>query len=172
MAGQDGIELASALRQEGDETDLVFITSSPEYALAGYRAYPVSYLLKPITHDKLGPVLARCLARRKEPTLMLTAAAGGRITILQKDVRYIEVFRRELAVHVKDEVLSCSGSLNAVLSELTAECFYRCHRSFVVNLAHVSGVQKYRFLLRDGGEVPIAMRTYRQAQERWLAYLA
>ena len=51
------------------------------------------------------------------------------------------------------------------------EGFYRCHRSFVVHLAYVSGIQKYRFLLRGGGEVPIAMRHYQEAQERWLAYL-
>lgn len=172
MEGTDGIELAEALRAAGDETDLVFITSSPEYALAGYRAYPVSYLLKPLTKEKLAPVLSRCLERRQAlPSLVLDALEGGKVTVPLGDIRYIEVFRREVVVHCKNRCLSCVGPLNTVLAELPAEGFYRCHRSFVVNLAHISGIQKYRFLLRGGEEVPIAIRAYPEAQERWLNYL-
>lgn len=172
MDRQDGIHLADALRASGNEADLVFITHSPEYALAGYRSYPVSYLLKPLTREKLAPVLSRCLERRqKRPSLTLDAAEGGKITLALGEIRYIEVFRRELVVHCKDRALSCAGPLNAVLEALPPEGFYRCHRSFVVNLAYVSGVQKYQFLLRGDGRVPIATRSYQQAQARWLDYL-
>lgn len=172
MDGKDGIELAENLRMAGDETDLIFITSSPEYALAGYRAYPVSYLLKPLTRAKLEPVLSRCLERRHAlPSLVLDALEGGKLTLPLGEIRYIEVFRRELVVHCKDRSLSCAGPLNAVLAELPAEGFYRCHRSFVVNLNQVSGVRRYCFLLRGGEEVPIAMRVYPEAQERWLEHL-
>lgn len=172
MDGKDGIELAETLREAGDETDLIFITSSPEYALAGYRAYPVSYLLKPLTREKLSPVLSRCLERRRKlPSLVLDALEGGKITLPLGEICFIEVFRRELVVHCKDRTLSCAGPLNAVLAELPAEGFYRCHRSYVINLNQVSGVRKYCFLLRDGGEVPIAVRAYPEAQARWLDHL-
>lgn len=172
MDGQDGIQLAEALRREGDETDLVFITCSPEFALAGYRAYPVSYLLKPLTLEKLRPVLARCLDRRgKRPSLVLDDREGGKVTIPLALIQYIEVFRRELVVHCKGRTVSCEGSLKATLDALPSECFYRCHRSYIVNLAQVAGVRKYCFLLQGGGEVPIAMRPYRDAQTRWLAFL-
>lgn len=172
LDGQDGIELAEALRSAGAETDLVFITSSPEYALAGYRSYPVSYLLKPLTREKLEPVLTRCLERKQTlPSFVVNDPEGGKLTVPLGDIRFIEVFRRELAVHCKGRDITGAGPLNAVLSELPAERFYRCHRSYVVNLAQVSGVRKYCFLLRGGGEVPIAIRTYPEAQARWLAYL-
>ena len=172
MDGKDGIELAEALRASGDETDLIFITSSPEYALAGYRTYPASYLLKPLTKEKLGPVLSRCLERREKlPSLVLDVLNGGKITLMLGEIRYIEVYRRELVVHGKDRALSCVGPLNAVLDELPEESFYHCHRSYVVNLNQVSGVRKYCFLLRGGEEVPIAVRTYPEAQARWLDHL-
>ena len=172
MDGKDGLQLAEALRSAGDETDLIFITSSPEYALAGYRAYPVSYLLKPLTREKLSPVLSRCLERRDAlPSLVLDALEGGKVVLPMRDIRYLEVFRRELVVHCRDRSLSCAGPLHAVLSKLPAKIFYRCHRSYVVNLAQVSGIRRYCFLLRSGGEVPIAMRTYPQAQAKWLEHL-
>ncbi len=172
MDGKDGIWLAETLRSTGNETDLIFITSSPEYALAGYRSFPVSYLLKPLTREKLAPVLSRCLERRQKlPSLVLASLEGGKITLPLGEIRYIEVFRRELVVHCKDRSLSCAGPFNAVLAELPAEKFYHCHRSYVVNLNQVSGVRKYCFLLRNGEQVPIAIRAYPEAQARWLDYL-
>ncbi len=170
--GQDGIIVAECLRESGDETDLVFVSRSPEFALAGYRSYPVSYLLKPLTQETLGPILSRCLKRRKErPSLLLELLEGGITAILVSDIRYIEIFRRELVVHCKEKTVSCAGALKTVLDALPQENFYRCHRSFIINLGSVSGIQKYRFLLREEGEVPIAVRRYQDAQARWLAFL-
>lgn len=172
MEGQDGIELANALRAAGDETDLVFITCSPEYALAGYGSYPVSYLLKPITRKNLGPVLARCLKRReKQPRLVLDGAGGGKVALPLAEIVYIEIFRREVVVHCKSGPVACQGALNAVLERLPAELFYRCHRSFVVNLACVNEIHKYFFELTGGARAPIAMRAYPEARRRWLEFL-
>lgn len=172
MEETDGIQLAETLRRVGDDTDIIFITSSPEYALAGYRAYPVTYLLKPLTKEKLKPALSRCLVRRKTPpSLVLPALDGGKLALLPSEIQFIEVFRRELAVHLKDRTIACAGSLSAVLEKLPAESFYRCHRSYVVNLNQVSGVRKYCFLLQNNETVPVAMRTYPEAQSRWLSHL-
>lgn len=172
MDGQDGIALASALRAAGDETDLVFITCSPEYALAGYESYPVSYLLKPITRKNLGPVLTRCLKRRqKQPCLVLDGQEGGKVALPLAEIVYIEVFRREVVVHCKNGAVTCQGALNAVLELLPPELFYRCHRSFVVNLAYVNEIHKYYFQLKGAAQAPIAMRVYPQAQRRWLEFL-
>lgn len=91
--GQDGINVAECLRERGDETDLVFVSRSPEFALAGYRSYPVSYLLKPLTQENLRPVLLHCLERRKErPSLVLETLGGGATAIRLSDIRYIEIF--------------------------------------------------------------------------------
>lgn len=173
MDGKDGIELAESLRTAGDDTDLVFTTSSTEHALAGYRSYPVSYLLKPLTRDSLEPVLTRCLkSRRRFPPLVLDVLEGGKTTVQPEEIRYVEIFGRELMVHfVEGKSVSCTGPLKATMDLLPSGCFYRCHRSFVVNLAHVSGIRKYCFLLHGGGEVPIAMRHYQEAQSQWLTYL-
>ena len=170
--GQDGINVAECLRERGDETDLVFVSRSPEFALAGYRSYPVRYLLKPLTQENLRPVLLHCLERRKErPSLILETLGGGATAIRLSDIRYIEIFRRELVVHCKEKTVSCFGALKTVLDALPPESFYHCHRSFIVNLACVSGIQKYRFLLHGEGEVPVAVRRYQDAQARWLEFL-
>lgn len=82
MDGCDGLQVAEALRAREDWTDLIFVTNSPEYALVGYRSYPVNYLLKLLTPAKLEPVLLRCLERhQKLPALVLNAIEGGKVTL-------------------------------------------------------------------------------------------
>lgn len=173
MAGQDGLQLAEALRAQGCDTDVVFVTVSPEFALAGYRSFPVSYLLKPLTREKLAGVLDHCLERRKKhPPLILDTMSGGSVSVSLEELVYLEVFRREVVIHCSVGSVSCQGPLHEVLARLPREQFYQCHRSYVVNLSFVTGIQKYAFLLQDGSEVPIAMRTYLQAQTRWMEFLA
>lgn len=172
LDGQDGLQLAESLRAQGSDMDLVFITASPEFALAGYRSFPVSYLLKPLTREKLAAGLDHCLERRKkQPPLILDTVGGGSVSAAPEEIRYLEVFRKEVVVHCRDRSLSCLGPFHEVLTRLPREQFYQCHRSYVVNLTFVAGVRKYAFLLQGGGEVPIAMRAYAQAQDRWMEFL-
>lgn len=173
MAGQDGLQLAEALRAQGCDTDLVFVTISPEFALAGYSSFPVSYLLKPLTREKLAGVLDHCLERRqKHPPLILDTMGGGSVSVYPEELLYLEVFRKEVVIHCGGGSVSCQGPLHEVLARLPREQFYQCHRSYVVNLSFVTGIRRYAFLLQDGSEVPIAMRIYPQAQTRWMEFLA
>ncbi|MDC7291709.1 LytTR family DNA-binding domain-containing protein [Blautia schinkii] len=173
MGGPDGLRLAEDLRRSGDETDVVFVTSCAEYALDGYRSYPVSYLLKPLTKESLRPVLGRCLSRwRQEPLLHLDTGHGGSAAVAVKDICYIEVFRRELVVHCADREVTGMGALTELAQQLTGRRFYRSHRSFLVNLEWVAGIQRYHFLLKNGARVPIAVRSYPEAQKRWLEHLS
>ncbi len=171
MDGPSGLQLAEELHRDGDGTDVVFVTSCAEYALEGYRSYPVSYLLKPLTKESLMPVLEHCLSRRREePFLNLDIGEGGREMVSQKEICYIEVFRRELVVHCAGRVMTGTGALSAVVKQLPGTKFYRSHRSFLVNLEWVTGIQRYHYILKDGNTVPIAVRSYAEAQQKWLDY--
>lgn len=173
MDGPEGLRLAEELRRSGDETDVVFVTSCAEYALEGYRSYPVNYLLKPLTKENFMPVLEHCLMRwRQEPLLKLDTGQGGSAAVPLKDLCYIEVFRRELVVHCVDRRVTGNGALTELAQQLSGSRFYRSHRSFLVNLDWVTGIQRYHFLLKNGEQVPIAVRNYPEAQRRWLEHLA
>lgn len=168
MNGPSGLTLAQQLHQGGDGTDVVFVTSCAEFALEGYRAYPVSFLVKPLTRDTLLPVLEHCLSHwREAPVFQLEMAERGKVMIPVKEISYIEVFRREIVVHCGDHTETGIGALTEISKQLPGSRFYRCHRSFIVNLEQVVGIKRYQFILRDNGTVPIAVRNYAQAQQRW-----
>ena len=119
------------------------------------------------------PVLKHCLQHwRKAPLLSINPGKGGLITVPLKEICYIEVFRRDLVIHCKNQILTGTGGLSALMEQLPEAGFYRSHRSFIVHLDWVAGICKYQYILKNKDKVPIAIRHYPEAQRRWLEYLS
>lgn len=66
MIGQDnGLELARQLRAARPELELIFVTSHRDYALPAFEAYPLDYIVKPISPERLAQTIERARGRRK-----------------------------------------------------------------------------------------------------------
>lgn len=57
MPGLNGLQAAREIRQKNDRIKIVFLTSSPEYAVESYSVQATNYLLKPATEERLFPIL-------------------------------------------------------------------------------------------------------------------
>ena len=80
MEGTDGLAFARRLYENGVRDRVLFITGSAEYALAGYSAHPLHYLLKPVRREELEGALRMALEKRRPSALLFRS--GGRITAL------------------------------------------------------------------------------------------
>ena len=173
LGEENGIEYARQLRSRGIDTDIIFITSSPEYALAGYSAYPVDYILKPVDPKKLGETIRRCLKSRKSlPPLVLSSKESGQIKLRLEEVSFCEVIRTDIMLHLSDgRRFTTVGTFSAFCRELPKSLFFRCHRSYVVNMSYVERIDRYSFTLSDGSAVPIAKNSYNDAKKAFVDYI-
>ena len=90
---------------------------------------------------------------------------GVRVTVDANDILYIEVIGAELSVYTRTDVIKCNGtSLAETYEKLPPERFYRCHRSFIVNLDYVVRSVKYYFLMENGEKVTVAKNRYAEAK--------
>lgn len=172
LSDGDGIEFAEQLREQDSAVDLVFYSSSAARALEAYTVFPTGYLLKPPQKRRVRHVLSHIAQRRgHEPTLLLRMPEGGRAAVRLEDIRYVEVMGNELSVHTARQTLLCLGSLSDAFRGVSPRQFYRCHRSFVVNMHAVRALHRYFFLLDDGREVAVAKNRYAEAKEILNEYL-
>lgn len=58
IATANGIELARQLRLMNKELDIVFTTSHSGYAMEAYDVYPLDYIVKPISRQRLTQTLS------------------------------------------------------------------------------------------------------------------
>lgn len=76
-----------------------------------------------------------------------------------KDIAYIEIQgHTAFGAHRRPGDLHPPG-IDSLEEELTLDSFFRCHRSYLVNLDHVTGLEKRDFLMDDGTKVPISSQT-------------
>lgn len=168
VGGADGIAFARALRTQGCDSEILYLTGDVGKALEAYGTFPVSFLPKPPAKGDLQNVFS-FVARRYEqkPSIILNGRDGRRNGFVADDIIYIEVFRTELELHCRKGGVTCTGALNDVYEKLPKPQFYRSHRSFIVNLLKVRSMEKYRFVMENGDYVTIAKNRYAEAKKAW-----
>ena len=170
MEGTDGLSFARRLYDNGVRDRVVFITGSAEYALAGYSAHPLHYLLKPVRREELEGALRMALEKRRPSALLFRS--GGRITALPtEEVMYLESRNHGVVVHLEGSELSFASPLVEAEKQTPPEAFARCHKSYLVNLAWVSEVGRTELKLRGGERLPVSRACYAPFQSALVRYL-
>lgn len=157
MEGLDGLQAAFQLRKRGDCAFLVFVTALQEYVYDAFEVEASDYLLKPIVPERLSRTMERILRRlqdTKEECLLIQKGAGCR-SIPLADILYCEAFGRKVALHTTQGVLDYYFKFSDLEQRLNSH-FFRCHRSYFVNLRYVCGYEQGMALLENGETLPVS----------------
>ncbi len=171
MENLNGIELAAALRGQGNDTAIVFISINREMALLGYEVSAVRYLAKPIQREKLREALLYCYRTYLIQKEILLPTPEGQRRILVSDVIYIEPWERGTRLVLDSGEYKSSAKISELERLLPKEKFVYCHRTLLVNLAFIQAIRYCELTLKNGQVLPISK--YRQAQmkESFMRYL-
>lgn len=174
MPGMTGMEAAAEIRSHDSNVKIIFLTSSPEFAVQSYGVGAYFYLLKPYRQEDFCRVVASAVAAcSKERTDGLVLRCKNGITRVELSrIEYCEVRHRTLYIHLIDgSILESCGSLDDLSRQLQEyERFLRPHRSYLVNLERVSSMSYKTITMADGTEIPIPRGKYGKIKERYLEF--
>ena len=174
MPGLDGISAAQELRSFDVDAKLVFLTSSKEYAYQSYRVKAYDYLLKPVQAGELTALFRQLQAQEENAQDYLYVQNGHSILrILIPQLSHLEVNQKHLYFYMNDgSVRQLMGSISAFEDKLLAHpCFAKIHRSYIVNLQHVSALSPKGCILFSGKNLPVSRLLYSDVQKQYMAYL-
>lgn len=158
MAPPDGMETAEALRRRGDGCLLVFLTVLRERVFDAFEVRAFDYLVKPADPVRLRRTLKRAmedLERRRARTLLIQRGTAREVVPLD-EIAFCEVMGRKVYLHLEDGgVLDYYDKLTELERRLGSG-FFRCHRSYLVNLDRVRGCGGGLVTLSGGGAVPVS----------------
>lgn len=173
MPDLNGIDFAKA--QAGDHSRgpiMVFTTAYSEYAIEGYKANAVDYLLKPFGFDEFEAAAQKvrdiCEIRQQSPALTEVSAEPDNETIFVKSdykivridintIRYIEAMSEYLriACEGRDKPVIVLLSMKKIEEHLPSNTFMRIHRSFIINLNKICEVKKNHVVIEGDISLPI-----------------
>lgn len=176
MPGQNGIEIGRRLREAGSEGEIIYLSTSDEYAVDSYDVQAFFYLLKPADEAKFFRVLDAAIekqAQRKENAVMVTTAEGVRRILLER-IRYVERIGRIMRYDCTDgavDSLSIRSSFRDMVAPLLADRrFCLCGASFVLNFHHVSSIKGQSAILDNGKVVALPRKAATDFKRAWGNY--
>ena len=175
MPGENGIEIARNIRASGTDTEIIFLTSSPEYAVDSYEVKAQNYLLKPVTEEKFFASIDAILVELDEKDtasfiIYTTEKQYSRIRI--SSLVYGEVTHRTITLHLADQTtISAVMTFTEFQDILKAyPDFIYPHRSYAVNMNYIQYVTKSDIILTDGQKIPLSRNNYTKISEQFLNF--
>lgn len=171
LAQKSGLELALEIREHDKQTSILFITSSMEYALEGYKAEAARYLLKPVKRELLEEALQTCLSQNRRSESITLRGSGKTVVLPVEEIRYAESRNHNCVFHMVHGERSYPITLTQLEELLPKAQFCRCHNSYLVNLAQIEAHSKREILLTGGIRLSIGRHYAQQFQRDFIRYL-
>lgn len=174
MPGQNGMDVAKEIRQYDTNMKIIFLTSSPEFALESYSVGAYFYQLKPIWEESffrlMDSVLAECEKKKKNSLILRSKDGITRIDLQQ--LEYCEVLGRKLLFHLENgAVLESAGSLDDLAGQLMQYSnFFRPHRSFLVNMEYIQNISSRSIKMVNDAEIPIPHGKCSEIKNTYMEY--
>lgn len=159
----NGLEFLESL----DKAPLTIITTAySEYALDGFRLNVVDYLLKPYSFQRFFQATQKAMEifqsqvllqenNSEKSTDMYIRQGESFQRINWKDILYVESIQNYLKLHFKDKSFVIHQTMSSLENLLPKEEFFRIHKSYLVNNAHIDLISGGRIFV-GGIELPIS----------------
>lgn len=174
MPGLNGMDAAKEIRKFDQVTSIIFLTSSPEFAVASYTVKALDYILKPVDRDRLFSVLDSLVLNSVKLKDGLTIKTKTNLSrILFHQLSYVEVYSKRLYFHLID------GSVKEVyapLSEFEQALiirpeFIRVHRSYIVNLWQINELHTDELITHQRDRIPVSRSLCSKVKDAYMELL-
>lgn len=171
MGKIDGMETAKELMRKNRTAQVVFTTTSPDFAVEAFAIDAFHYLLKPVKKEDLFRILNRFMdsisAMRSIPVKV------GRLeeSVPLSDIVYIEANGKRTIFHLKNKgTLAVSESLAELKERLKEEHFISPIRWALVPLSEAVSVSGTEIKLSDGTGIPVSRGKREEVKEAYAAW--
>lgn len=173
MPGLSGTYVGRELKKTNPKVIIIIITSFMEYLDEAMRFHVFRYLSKPLDKERL-------FRNMKDAISMYTSSVEkvgietkeGVHTILTSDIILIEARERKVTVRTAAADYLSTHTIEYWQDRLDIHCFFRTHRSYIVNFEHISDFNhSLIYLWHNQYEAYLTRRKYTQFKEAYLLYL-
>lgn len=151
MPGFTGLELAKRIQETEKTPHIIFITAHEQFALNAFNVDAVDYLLKPIDPSRLAKAINKVADRiktygpiKKSPEEKKSDAVnlglipvehhGKTILLEENNIIFAHASQDYTFIHTANERYFSRFTLKELETRLNPQQFYRCHRSYLINI--------------------------------------
>jgi len=177
MPGLLGTEVAKELRKQDARSEIIFLTTSDEFAVEAFSVKATDYILKPFTQAQFDKALDRAVTmiRQRSSSKVLFRLLGGGVRVESvSQILYLESNGHILTVHLADgtsfETRKSMMDIKADLDKIAPGQFLSPNKGYLVNLAHVHIIKSDSVDVQNA-RIPLGKRKYREFQQQYFEFM-
>lgn len=178
MPGLLGTDVAKEIRMKSDKTEIIFLTTSDEFAIDAFEVNASHYLLKPLKIEVFTKAMDRVILKliNNESKMIQLKGPKGVVQTIDKDtISHIESNAHHqyifLIDHNQIETVQTMTELFNQLSTLSKGQFVVPYKGFIVNQHMIATIESHQLILKTGVHIPIPRRTFHEIKKTYFDYM-
>lgn len=140
MPNLNGMDTARQLRARNSICNIVFVTNFPDFVFESFEVNPYRFYKKPISSNEIESMFDFYIRQQKALSPIIINDFDGQKVIASKNIIYLEGDGKYCLIRTVSETVHSSKTLSGVMQMLPQYCFYRIHKSYVVNLYYIDRI--------------------------------
>ncbi|MEY8518074.1 LytTR family DNA-binding domain-containing protein [Lachnospiraceae bacterium 29-84] len=173
MKDIDGMETARKLRSDKFRGFLIFVTVLKDMVFQSFEVQAYDYLVKPVEEVQFERTMERLyVSMRNASEDSLLVQKGYESRIIRKDeIVFCEIIDRKIYLNLAtEEVVDYYEQIEKLETKLD-DHFFRCHRSYLINLKHLKGYKNGIASMDNGREIPVSRLRSKEFSSVVLQYM-
>lgn len=152
------------------DTAIVYTLLDSEYAMEGYELNVIDYLLNPIRFDIFFKAISKVLDLLKERELQVAEVISDQakaqyifvksdykaVKVVFDDILYVESMQKYVKSHLRNKIVISLTSISSLEELLPSKRFFRCQKSFIINLGKIESIEGNQLVLPSKAKVPVS----------------
>ena len=172
MPGMNGIYVGNELKKSNPAVIIFIVTSYSEYLDEAMRFHVFRYLSKPLEQQRFFRNMQDAVNLYHTSTLLIPVETkNGVHAISATDIIVVEAAERKVMVFTVQKSYESVRNMAYWLDTLPKSCFFQTHRSFIINLGHITDFDHTLIHLTNQLTAYLTRRKYRTFKDAYLLYL-
>ncbi len=171
---KDIIGYSKRLQDLQPDLKIIYISELNDSIFEVFEATPTYVLSKPLNKNRVKQAIRKATKalNQAESKVFTIINKQGIFTIPYYKIYYVESDKRKLNIYGEEGLVK---SINLKISDFldyeNQDCFLQCHKSYAVNLMHISQLEKYSIVLNNGMTLPISQSRYMESKSTYMKFL-
>ncbi len=167
----NGIDVAKELRARKIDSMIIYISAYLEMAPRGYEVQAFRYILKndldQVLEYTLNDAMTELRRRRREYEIK---TQGKTECIPLSEILYFASYKRYVEIYTLGKTYKQYRKMYELEQELSDQGFLRIHKSYLVNMRHISYIKNRELYLKDGTVLPCSKAEYQNIKQRYILW--
>ncbi len=171
LAGINGLDTAKKLRENNNNTPIIFISDCTDFILEAFKINAFRCLLKSKWKDELFPLLDDFFMHQGSDYPIWIKSRDNMVCLSTGEIYYLEADNKYCFINLENETLPCHRTMARVYEALPQNNFTKINRAFVVNLNYISRYNNDTIILKNGKILHPSRNFYKSFKEEYRRFL-